>query len=207
MSPKRKRPPDGLWDRTPGGLIVPRPTLPTRRFIQKMGSGHDCCLSSVWPSCTFCNHHDDTVSLFLDVVATVTYSTYTWTLDGTYELTTKTAGSYHEMGWSDSFTALEDGAGPSRDLLIIVSFTCGADPTPPPLGTSGFFVAVYLKDSGVTKARGDYQTFPFPSYTTPGYDDCVTRYFNDYGTPVALTHTTYYAATGYVGTWGAASIS
>lgn len=35
---------DELWDRTPGGLIVPRrPTLPTRRFIQKWGQVQDCC--------------------------------------------------------------------------------------------------------------------------------------------------------------------
>lgn len=207
MSPKRIQS-DDLWDRKPGGLIVPRPTLPTRRFIGKLGMAKDCCLSSAWPVCIFCNHHDDTISLFLDLVATVKYSSYTWTLDGTYELTTKTAGSYHEMGWSDSFTALEDGGGPSRELWISMGFTCGADPNPdPPIGSVGFFGAVYLKDFGVTKARGDYQTYPHPTYSTPGYDDCVTRYFNDYGTPVVLTQTTYYFAFGYTGTWGAASIS
>jgi hypothetical protein len=35
---------DDLWDRTPGGVIVPRrPTLPTRRFIGKLGMAVDCC--------------------------------------------------------------------------------------------------------------------------------------------------------------------
>ena len=44
MSPKRRQRIDERWERTPGGLLVPsRPTLPTRRFIQKWGQAVCCC--------------------------------------------------------------------------------------------------------------------------------------------------------------------
>jgi hypothetical protein len=40
----RKPRPDERWERTDGGLIVPRrPTLPTRRYIQKWGQVPCCC--------------------------------------------------------------------------------------------------------------------------------------------------------------------
>lgn len=40
----RKPRTDELWDRTPGGVIVPRRVgLPTRRFIQKWGQVPCCC--------------------------------------------------------------------------------------------------------------------------------------------------------------------
>lgn len=47
MSPKRISRGDDRWDRTPGGLFVPRrPTLPTRRFVMgKFGGIKDCCES------------------------------------------------------------------------------------------------------------------------------------------------------------------
>lgn len=43
---------DERWYRTPGGLIVPRrPTLPTRRFIQKWGTAKCCCDVVACPEC------------------------------------------------------------------------------------------------------------------------------------------------------------
>jgi hypothetical protein len=44
MSPKRIGRGDDRWDRTPGGLFVPRrPTLPTRRFVMGKWGGIKCC--------------------------------------------------------------------------------------------------------------------------------------------------------------------
>jgi hypothetical protein len=44
---KRRPPNDDQWDRTSGGLIVPRRgvSLPTRRWIGWMGGAKDCCSS------------------------------------------------------------------------------------------------------------------------------------------------------------------
>jgi hypothetical protein len=57
MSPKRRAVRDDRWDRTPGGLIVPRrPTLPTRRFIQKWGPAKCCCTDATGgDDCVFCD--------------------------------------------------------------------------------------------------------------------------------------------------------
>lgn len=43
--PKRQRKPDPRWERTDGGLVAPRRclTLPTRRWVQRMGSANNCC--------------------------------------------------------------------------------------------------------------------------------------------------------------------
>jgi hypothetical protein len=42
--PKRQHKPDPRWNRTEAGLIVPRkPTLPTRRYIQHLGTAQCCC--------------------------------------------------------------------------------------------------------------------------------------------------------------------
>jgi hypothetical protein len=51
---------DELWDRTPGGVIVPRRVgLPTRRFIGKLGMVVDCCGGQTCE--TFCANHPDTI--------------------------------------------------------------------------------------------------------------------------------------------------
>ena len=53
---KRRQQSDQRWDRTDGGLLIPRrPVVPTRRFVQKMGSAHECCGSP----CAGCNYPDD----------------------------------------------------------------------------------------------------------------------------------------------------
>jgi len=42
--PKRQHKPDERWERTEAGLLVPRrPTLPTRRHIQHLGTAQCCC--------------------------------------------------------------------------------------------------------------------------------------------------------------------
>ncbi len=49
-----------LWDRTPGGLAIPRrPGLPTKRFIQKLGMTKDCCGGKTCE--TFCASRPDTI--------------------------------------------------------------------------------------------------------------------------------------------------
>jgi len=43
---------DEMWDRSPGGVIVPRRvTLPTRRHIGWLGTAKDCCGEVIPPSC------------------------------------------------------------------------------------------------------------------------------------------------------------
>lgn len=45
---------DDLWDRTPGGLIVPRRVgLPTRRYIGKLGMVVDCCEEGICSHLSF----------------------------------------------------------------------------------------------------------------------------------------------------------
>lgn len=63
MSPKRRAVRDDRWDRTPGGVIVPRRVgLPTRRFIQKWGQVQCCCTTTA-PGCEFCALVDDCYSV------------------------------------------------------------------------------------------------------------------------------------------------
>jgi hypothetical protein len=97
---------DELWDRTPGGVIVPRrPTLPTRRFIQKWGTVQDCCgeetcdpcavgranhgatysTNGIWAtfaltdgSCSDCNEFNDSYFLPFVEVGSFTCGGYTY---------------------------------------------------------------------------------------------------------------------------------
>ena len=78
-----------LWDRTPGGVIVPRQArLPTRRFIQKMGTVQCCCTTTptpddVCPVCAESTVGGASVS-FSDNVCTVAAGTYFVANDPTY---------------------------------------------------------------------------------------------------------------------------
>ena len=50
VSPRRRLVPDDPWERTTGGLVVPRrPTLPTRRHIQQHGTAKECCVPICGP--------------------------------------------------------------------------------------------------------------------------------------------------------------
>ena len=67
MSPKRISRGDDRWERTHGGLFLPkRPTLPTRRFLTPLGTFQDCCTATLPVTCCACNSMPDsdiTVSL------------------------------------------------------------------------------------------------------------------------------------------------
>ncbi len=87
----RRRPIDP-WDRTAGGLYVPgRPSLPTRRYLQRMGAAKDCCNVTPPPgcwavafsgiandTCTYCSGYNKT---WYVRPANPMVSPYTWTCD------------------------------------------------------------------------------------------------------------------------------
>lgn len=72
---------DELWDRTPGGVIVPRRVgLPTRRFIGKLGMVVDCCETSV--QCSDCPYPEEFILTIAGFTANPACSALndTWTV-------------------------------------------------------------------------------------------------------------------------------
>lgn len=96
MSAKRRGLADPRWERTPGGLYLPRrPTLPTRRFIQKMGAAEDCCGGTFGP-CVACDGNYAPLTL-IAVVSGAPESP----LNGTFELIAAVTNLYVDCGPND----------------------------------------------------------------------------------------------------------
>jgi hypothetical protein len=99
----KRRPVDDQWERTTGGVIVPRRgvSLPTRRWIGWMGGAQDCCEGS---ACTVCSQldgeYDITLSGLADVTACRDSGAFAYWL---WEVTT-TGISACNRTWRVSFT-------------------------------------------------------------------------------------------------------
>jgi hypothetical protein len=195
MSAKRRAPIDPRWDRTPGGLFVPRrPAFPTRRFIQKLGTAKDCCTP---PGCTYCED-GTTADLLVSIACTYNMGYYGGSFDDTFSLSG--GGGPGGGGWDGSFWIPGGLAMPQ--LYLSAAFHCAAD-----------WVSIVLTAFIRTNPAGNwivdasagygYDGSGAPvhhTYSTPGVGECVDRYITDHGDTIALS-STYVRLPSFTTSW------
>jgi hypothetical protein len=200
---------DELWDRTPGGVIVPRrPTLPTRRFIQKWGTAKCCCGGGGF--CNYCTGFSETSDVVVTLAGTVTFKwwifgelhTCVYTLDGVYTLPlTGSIGIYNDEFAIASDTA--DGWCLQGNLLVYVQFICGPD-------TYGINTqATFRAGTGASERVQEIWFKDEFSYSGSGSGDCMAKFWNAQGDPFTCGNIIYETADAFLqsGTWGTFTVS
>jgi hypothetical protein len=192
MAPLRVPPnPFDRWARSESGLHLPSRLVPRAakrmHHIEQFGQAQ-CCCDSPFTECTYCGTHDGTASVAVNIVGSVTNGLgTTLVLDGSYELTDKTGGAGIDCTWKDSF---DIGGGAYANIAI--TFACvGFTGSLWVSGSTGFPPLYFL-------SRWDYENSE--SWSGSSSDDCVTRFFGDYGSPYPLNFTTYYDTAPWVST-------
>lgn len=197
MSARRRAVRDDRWDRTPGGLFVPRrPTLPTRRFIQWLGVAKDCCEGGE-TVCPFCVDHSETPELTLTLTGVIAYRYWLFgnliecflTIDDSYALPRDPDPL---VGiWTDTFN-VTGGTGCGGVLELSITFLCDDD------SFTILTTASFTPQNGGLTGPTVINFVDAYDYTGSGSGDCMTRAFSEQGSPLSCTNVASETADGYL---------
>jgi hypothetical protein len=194
---------DHRWDRTPTGLIVPRrPTLPTRRFLNPLGSTScECC--GVGVGCQYCGYHD-TDDILVTVDIDVSWSTCTLSVSDTFALVQGTC-PLSGCTWSYQSGDAQVCAGVAKfKFALAIEYLCGDLGEGSQWRLSGTVSRALWEFIGWGSWVLVHSVFKGNevTYTTADTGDCLTRALTDISDPLTFPDTLLpdYFLSGVTGT-------